>query len=143
LHIQIVMTSVFEVLSNKETRTEDNLLKATDQKHQSAIETNKENEPLRKYFMICQTCFWCASYIDIMGETDVLPGCALHAIIPQLNYCHYRTMNIIILNIQQPAELFWNLDEKSHLLFSRKLELQRPIHILLHIAMMLTTMITD
>jgi hypothetical protein len=91
------MTSVFEVLSNKETRTEDNLLKATDQKHQSAIETNKENEPLRKYFMICQTCFWCASYIDIMGETDVLPyrvcpTCNHSAIelLPLSNGEHYR-----------------------------------------------------
>jgi hypothetical protein len=68
------MTSVFEVLSNKETRTEDNLLKATDQKHQSTIQTKNENElTSRKYFMICQTCFWCASYIDIMDDTDALP----------------------------------------------------------------------
>jgi hypothetical protein len=73
LHIQILMTSVFEVLSNKWTQAEDDFVKATDQKYQSTIETNKENEPLRKYFMICQTCFWCASYIDIMGDTDVLP----------------------------------------------------------------------
>jgi hypothetical protein len=51
------MTSVFEVLSNKETQAEDDLVKATDQKYQSTIQTNKENEPSGKYFMICQTCF--------------------------------------------------------------------------------------
>jgi hypothetical protein len=68
------MTSVFEALSNKETQAEDVLVKATDQKHQSAIQTKKENElTSRKYFMICQTCFWCASYIDIMGDMDALP----------------------------------------------------------------------
>jgi rubrerythrin len=68
------MTSVFEVLSNKETLVGDDLVKVTDQKHQSAIQTKKENElTSRKYFMICQTCFWCASYIDIMGHMDALP----------------------------------------------------------------------
>ncbi|MGA9149803.1 MAG: hypothetical protein WBZ36_04420 [Candidatus Nitrosopolaris sp.] len=51
------MTSVFEVLSYKETHTEDDLVKATVQKHLSTIQTNKENEPSRKYFMICQTCY--------------------------------------------------------------------------------------
>jgi hypothetical protein len=62
------MTSVFEVLSNKET----NLVNATDQKHRSAIQTKKEDEPTsQKYFMICQT--WCASYIDIMSDVDTLP----------------------------------------------------------------------
>ena len=65
------MTSVFEVLSDKETQAEDDLVKATE--HQSAVQTKNENElTSRKYFMICQTCFWCASYID-MGDTDVLP----------------------------------------------------------------------
>jgi hypothetical protein len=68
------MTSVFEVLSNKDRLAEDDLVNATDQKHQSPIQTNKENElTSRKYFMICQTCFWCASYIDIMGDMDALP----------------------------------------------------------------------
>ncbi|MGA9150399.1 MAG: hypothetical protein WBZ36_07470 [Candidatus Nitrosopolaris sp.] len=105
------MTSVFEVLSNKETYTED-LVKVTDQKHQPTIQTNKENEPSRKYFMICQTCFWCASYIDIMGDMDALPykvcpACNRTAIelLPLSNGEHF-------LNMPQPAELFWNLDEK-------------------------------
>lgn len=61
------MTSVFEVLSNKEALAEDDLV-------QSAIQTKKEDEPTsRKYFIICQTCFWCASYIDIMDNMDALP----------------------------------------------------------------------
>ena len=64
------MTSVFEVLSDNETQAE---VRATEQKYQFTIRTNKENEPSRKYFMICQTCFWCASYIDIMGDMDALP----------------------------------------------------------------------
>jgi hypothetical protein len=34
------MTSVFEVLSNKETLVGDDLVKATDQKHQSARKMN-------------------------------------------------------------------------------------------------------
>ena len=91
------MTSVFEVLSNKETLAEDELVQATDQKRQSRIQTNKENEPSRKYFMICQTCFWCASYIDIMGDMDafsykVCPTCN-HTAIELLSLSegeHYR-----------------------------------------------------
>ncbi|MGA9151669.1 MAG: hypothetical protein WBZ36_13910 [Candidatus Nitrosopolaris sp.] len=87
------MTSVFEVLSDKETQAE---VRATSQKHQSTIQTNKENEPSRKYF-ICQICYWRASYIDIMGDTDVLPykacpTCNHTAIelLPLSNGEHYR-----------------------------------------------------
>ena len=106
------MTSVFEVPYNKERLVqEEDLLNATDQKHQSAIHTKKEDEPSRKYFMICQTCFWCASYIDILGNMDALPykACPTCA-----NYYQYRTVNIIVLNIPQPEKLFCNLGEKSH-----------------------------
>ena len=67
------MISIFEALSNKEALAEDDPVKTTDQKNQSAIRTKKEDEPARKYFMICQICFWCASYIDIMGNMDALP----------------------------------------------------------------------
>lgn len=88
------MTSVFEVLSDKETQAE---VRATEQKYQSTIRTNKENEPSRKYFMICQTCFWCASYIDIMDNVDALlykvcPACNHTAIelLPLSNGEHYR-----------------------------------------------------
>jgi len=67
------MISVFEVLSNKERLVqEEDLVNATDQKHQYAIHTKKEDEPSQKYFMICQTCFWCASYIDILDNMDAL-----------------------------------------------------------------------
>ena len=93
------MTYVFEVLSNKERLAEeDQLVKAADQKYQSAIQTKKEDEPTsRKYFMICHTCFWCASYIDIMGDMDALPykacpTCNHTAIelLPLSNGEHYR-----------------------------------------------------
>jgi hypothetical protein len=92
------MTSVFEVLSNKETQAKDDLVMATDQKHQSTIQTNKQNElTSRKYFMICQTCFWCASCIDIMHDMNALhykacPTCDHTAIeLLQLsNGEHYR-----------------------------------------------------
>ncbi len=68
------MTSVLGVLSNKETLAEDDLVDATGQKNQSAIQTKKEDESTsRAYFMICQTCFWCASYIDLMGNVHTLP----------------------------------------------------------------------
>ena len=51
---------------------EEDLVNATDQKHQSVIQ--KEDEPRsRKYFMICHACFWCASYIDIVCNLDALP----------------------------------------------------------------------
>jgi hypothetical protein len=128
------MTSVFEVLSNK-TQAEDDFVKATDQKHQSTIQTNKENElTSRKYFMICQTCFWCASYIDIMGDMDALPykvcpACSHTAIelLPLSNGEHYgfetwsnlssmhqafMVSNRTVLNIQHSAEVFWNLGHR-------------------------------
>ena len=67
------MTSIFEVLSNKARLAEDDHSNARDEKDQSAIQTKKEDElTSEKYFMICKTCFWCASYIDIM-DTNALP----------------------------------------------------------------------
>jgi len=87
------MTSVFELLSNKETQTEDDFVKATEQKYQSTIRTNKENEPSRKCFMICETCFWCASYIDIDALSyKVCPACNNTAIelLPLSNGEYYR-----------------------------------------------------
>ena len=95
------MTPVSEVLSNKERfAEEDDLVNATntDQKHRSAIQTKKEDESTsRAYFMICQTCFWCASYIDLMGNVHTLPykvcpTCNHTAIelLPLSNGDHYR-----------------------------------------------------
>jgi hypothetical protein len=73
------MTSVFEVLSNKEIWQREAQTKATIQNmHQEVLDYTKHEEKLstvrptkQRYFMICQTCFWCASYtgiIDIMNE---------------------------------------------------------------------------
>ena len=103
------MTFVFETLSNKETQTEDALVKTTDQKHQSAKQRKKQDKPTsRKHFMICHTCFWCASYIDILDNMDALT----YKVCPTCN--HYQMVNIIVLNMPQPEELFYNLYEKSH-----------------------------
>jgi hypothetical protein len=89
------MTSVFGVLSNEETMAED-LLKATDQKNRSAIQTKKQDEPTsRKYFMICQTCFWCASYFELMDMVlpyKVCPTCNHTAVelLPLSDNEHYH-----------------------------------------------------
>jgi hypothetical protein len=57
LHIQILMTSVFEVLSNKERLAEeDDLVNATS----------------RKYFMICHTCFLVCFLYPYNGQYAVL-----------------------------------------------------------------------
>ena len=89
---------VFEVLSNKETKTEDDRVKTTDQRHQSAKQRKKQDKPTsRKHFMICHACFWCASYIDILDNMDALtykvcPRCNHTAIkLLPLSYGeHYR-----------------------------------------------------
>jgi rubrerythrin len=73
------MTSVFEVLSNKEIWQREAQAKATIQNmHQEVVDYAKHREKLSTVrpttqwsFMICQNCFWCASYtgtIDIMNE---------------------------------------------------------------------------
>jgi hypothetical protein len=69
------MTSVFEVLPGKEILQTEELTKATSQdEHKETIaRTKKKAEPIsRRYFLICQTCFWCASYND-MDNMDELP----------------------------------------------------------------------
>lgn len=70
------MTSVFEVLPSKEILQTEEMTKVTSQnKHHEMLDhTKKKAEPIsRRYFLICQTCFWCASYTDIMGNMDELP----------------------------------------------------------------------
>ncbi len=82
-------------------RQEDHLVNATDRKHQSAIRTKRDDESISgKYFMICQTCFWCASYIDIIDNIDALhykvcPICNHTTIelLPISNGEHYRFEN--------------------------------------------------
>ena len=69
LYVRYHMTSIFEVLPNNEI-LQTELTKARSQnKHQE-----KKAEPIsRRYFLICQTCFWCASYIETMCNIDNLP----------------------------------------------------------------------
>jgi hypothetical protein len=75
------MTSVFEVLSNKETLQKEAQAKATIQNmHQEVLDYTKHKEKLstvrptaQRYFIICHTCFWCASYTGIMGTMNELP----------------------------------------------------------------------
>jgi rubrerythrin len=71
------MTSVFE-LSNKEIWQSEQARATIQNLHQEALDYAKHEEKLRtvrsttqRYFIICRTCFWCASYIgtiDIMNE---------------------------------------------------------------------------
>lgn len=73
------MTSVFEVLSNKEIWQNEAKANTTIQNmHQVGLDYIKHEEKLstvrsttQRYFMICQTCFWCASYIGIMGMNEL------------------------------------------------------------------------
>jgi rubrerythrin len=75
------MTSVFEVLSNKEIWQSEAQAKATIQNmHQEVLDHTKHQEKLstvrsatHRYFMICQTCFWSASYIGTMDIMNELP----------------------------------------------------------------------
>ena len=70
------MTSVFEVLPTKGILQTGEMTKDTSQdEHNETIARLKKKDEsiLRRCFLICQTCFWCASYIDIMGNMDELP----------------------------------------------------------------------
>ena len=70
------MTSVFEVLPTKGILQTEEMTNDTSQyEHKEMIaRIKKKAEPIsRRYFLICQSCFWCASYIDIMGNMDELP----------------------------------------------------------------------
>jgi len=70
------MTSIFEVSPNKGILQTEGKTQETSQKmnQDAAAAQIKEDEPIsRRYFMICQTCFWCASYIDIMANMEDFP----------------------------------------------------------------------
>ena len=75
------MTSVFEVLSNKEIWQSEARTKTTIQNiHQETLSYTKHEEKpsivrstTQWYFMICQTCFWCSSYIGTMDIMKELP----------------------------------------------------------------------
>ena len=75
------MTYVFEILSNKDTLQAEVQAKPTIQNmHQKVLDYTKHKEkpstirPITKrYFMICQTCFWCTSYVGTMDIMNELP----------------------------------------------------------------------
>jgi len=75
------MTSVFDILSNKEIWQSEAQTKTTIQNtHQKMPDYTKHEEKLsairpttQRYFMICQTCFWSASYIGTMDMMNELP----------------------------------------------------------------------
>ena len=75
------MTSVFKVLSNKEVWQSLAQIEDTIQNmHQEVLDYTKHEENLsrvrpttQRYFMICQTCFWCAAYTGIMDIMNELP----------------------------------------------------------------------
>ena len=68
------MTYVFEILSNKDTLQAEVQAKPTIQNtHQEVLDYTKHKEKLssvrptaQRYFIICQTCFWCTSYVGTM-----------------------------------------------------------------------------
>lgn len=96
------MTSIFEVSPYKEILQTERMTQKTGQKMNqdpAALTKNKnEDEPIsRRYFLICQTCFWCASYIDMMGNIEdssykACPTCNNTEIesLPILNNEHYH-----------------------------------------------------
>lgn len=84
------MTSIFEVMHTKETPQQAN-------KKNAIAHENKKVTKTQRYFLICQTCFWCASFIDSVGDTQNLfvktcPSCNDHNIesLPLLyNECYH------------------------------------------------------
>ena len=65
------MTSIFEVSPTKGILQTEGRAQQTNQKMNKDVVAAqiKEDEPVsRRYFLICQRCFWCASYVDIMGN---------------------------------------------------------------------------
>ena len=73
-----LMTSIFEVLHTKETfQTEEETAQQANKKNTTA---EKKVTSTRRYFLICQTCFWCASLIDRLDDiqnlfVNICPTC--------------------------------------------------------------------
>jgi rubrerythrin len=65
------MTSIFEVLHTKEALRIEEAAQQTYKKNATADKKKEELSTLR-YFLICRTCFWCASFIHRMGDTQNL-----------------------------------------------------------------------
>jgi hypothetical protein len=110
------MTSVSEV-SNKEiwqkARTKTTIQKVLDYtKHKEKLSTVRPTT--QRYFMICQTCFWCASYtgtIDIMNELpfERCPTCNDNKIESFPSF-----LNLIVMSTRHLVEWCWNFLDLEH-----------------------------
>jgi hypothetical protein len=76
------MSSILESLSTEGINIRIyNLPKSINQKNEhqdeelGRIKLKKNDGQLipRRYFLLCQSCFWCASYIDARSDLDELP----------------------------------------------------------------------
>ena len=107
------MSSISESLSSEGISVRIyNLPKSTSQnKHQDEelgrLKVKKNDGPLipRRYLLLCQTCFWCASYIV---QDMILTSCpikrAQYAIIFGSSHYLCHATNVITLNIPQLEE---------------------------------------
>ncbi len=92
------MTSIFEVLHTKETlQTEEEITAQQVNKKNTIVHEKNKGPSTRRYFLICQTCLWCASFIDRWGSTQnffakTCPTCNYHNIesLPLLYNEHYH-----------------------------------------------------
>ena len=116
------MTSVFEVLSNKEIWQSEARTKTTIQNihHDTLGYTKHKEKPstvrstTQRYFMICQTCFWCASYIGTMDIMNELPFETCPTCNDRSNPYQSYMMNLIVMSIRQLVELCWNFLDLKH-----------------------------
>jgi hypothetical protein len=65
------MTSFFDLRTKETLQTEEETSQQTNKKNTIDHE-KKEGPSTRRYFLICQKCFWCASFIDRVGDTQNL-----------------------------------------------------------------------
>lgn len=72
------MTSVFEVLSKEIWHSEAQAKTTIQNMPQELLDYTKHEEKLntvrsttQRYFMVCQTCFWCASYTGTMDIREL------------------------------------------------------------------------
>lgn len=107
------MSSISESLSSKGINIRIyNQPKSTSQnKHQDEelgrLKVKKNDGPLipRRYFLLCQTCFWCASYIGARHDFDECPiKRAQYAMIFGSSHYLRHTTNVITSNIPQLEE---------------------------------------
>jgi hypothetical protein len=65
------MTSIFDLRTKETLQTEEETAQRTNKKNTIDHE-KKEGPGTPCYFLICQKCFWCASFIDRLGDTQKL-----------------------------------------------------------------------